>query len=150
MFRETKRKGPVESSTGPFLGFAAFWSSAFWFLRARWGGNWSRSVVDEPLEEMPGHALRCAQVLFPGFDCPGTGAEVGGRRGAGVAFAFAPGFKFFRKRFLFHGWLGGEVAKLAQRGLFRVAHDDMIEQFDFEQLSGAEQVARDFDISFGW
>ena len=44
--------------------------------------------------------------------------------------------------------LGVEVAKLAQAGVFGVAHYDMVEDFDFEKLPGAYQVAGDFYIGF--
>ena len=41
-----------------------------------------------------------------------------------------------------------KIIKLAQRTVPRLSNDDMIEHFDFEKLPGADQVARDFDVSF--
>jgi hypothetical protein len=41
--------------------------------------------------------------------------------------------------------LGIEVAKLAQTGVCWVSDNHVIEDFDFEKLSGAYQVASDFD-----
>ena len=31
-----------------------------------------------------------------------------------------------------------------------IAHDDVVENFDFEKLSGSNEVASDFDVRRGW
>ena len=42
-----------------------------------------------------------------------------------------------------------EIAKGAKRGMIRVAHNDMVKDFDFEKLASADQVARDLYVCLG-
>src|SRR5690349_21587680 len=44
--------------------------------------------------------------------------------------------------------LGIEVAKLTQAGVCRVSDDDVIEDFDFQKLTCADEVASNFDVRF--
>jgi len=34
--------------------------------------------------------------------------------------------------------------------MIRVSNDDMIENFDFQKLTGSNEIASDFDVRFGW
>ncbi len=43
----------------------------------------------------------------------------------------------------------GEVAELAERGVAGVADNDVVEDFDFEKLAGADEVAGDSDVGLG-
>jgi hypothetical protein len=43
---------------------------------------------------------------------------------------------------------GVEVSGLAQAGVIRFADDDVIEDFDFQRLTGADEVASYFDVGF--
>ena len=49
-----------------------------------------------------------------------------------------------------HYQLHGTISELAQGGVFGVSDDDVIEDFDFQKLAGAYQVASCFDVCFRW
>lgn len=34
--------------------------------------------------------------------------------------------------------------------MIRISHDDMIENFDLEQLASPSQIASNLDVGFGW
>ena len=42
------------------------------------------------------------------------------------------------------------MAKGTKTGVAGIAHDDVVENFDFEKLSGSNEVASDFDVRLGW
>ena len=44
----------------------------------------------------------------------------------------------------------GKMAKRTQGCMAGIAHDDVVENFDFEKLSGSNEVASDFDVRLGW
>jgi len=43
-----------------------------------------------------------------------------------------------------------KITKAAQAFMLVQANDDVIEQFNLEQLAGTHQIARHPNISFGW
>jgi hypothetical protein len=46
--------------------------------------------------------------------------------------------------------LGIEIPKLAQGFVVGLPNDDVVEDFDFQKLSGTDEVASDFDVRFAW
>src|SRR5437868_2937194 len=40
-----------------------------------------------------------------------------------------------------------KISQLSQRGKIGIADDDMVEHFDFKELSGTDKIAGDFDVS---
>jgi hypothetical protein len=53
------------------------------------------------------------------------------------------------KRRLFRFMGLSEITKRAETGMVRLANDDMVKHFDFQKLTGADEVAGHFDVSFG-
>ena len=43
-----------------------------------------------------------------------------------------------------------QIAKISKTGVAGMAHDNVVEHFDLQKLSGANEVASDFDVRFGW
>lgn len=43
-----------------------------------------------------------------------------------------------------------EIAKTAKTGVVWVSNDDVIENFDFEELARSNEVTGDFDVGLGW
>src|SRR5687767_760122 len=43
-----------------------------------------------------------------------------------------------------------EIAKTSKTGVGRVSDDDVIEDFDFEKLTGSNEVPSNFDVRLGW
>jgi hypothetical protein len=48
------------------------------------------------------------------------------------------------------GRLGIEEAKISKTAMVGIPHDNVIENFDFQQLTSSDEVAGDFDVSFRW
>ncbi len=44
--------------------------------------------------------------------------------------------------------LAVKIAKTAKTGMVGVADDDVVENFDFEKLTGSNEVTGDFDVRF--
>jgi hypothetical protein len=41
-----------------------------------------------------------------------------------------------------------EITKFAETGAIRLANNDMVKQFDFQKLTGANKVTGHFDVGF--
>ena len=44
--------------------------------------------------------------------------------------------------------LAVKIAKTAETGVVWVSNDDVVENFNFEKLTGSDEVAGDFDVRF--
>ena len=47
-------------------------------------------------------------------------------------------------------WSLRKIAKLAETTVVGRPHDDVVEDLDFEELPGPDQIARDLDVRLGW
>ena len=48
-----------------------------------------------------------------------------------------------------HNQLHGTITKTAKTVMVRIAHDDVVEDFDFEKLAGSDEIASNLDVRFG-
>ena len=48
-----------------------------------------------------------------------------------------------------HNQLHGTIAKTSKTGVAGMAHDNVVENFDFQKLTRSNEVASDLDVRFG-
>ncbi len=42
------------------------------------------------------------------------------------------------------------MAKISKTGVAGMAHDNVVENFDFQKLASANEITSDFDVCLGW
>ena len=49
-----------------------------------------------------------------------------------------------------HNQLHGTITKTSKTGVAGMAHDNVVENFDFQKLTRSDEIAGDLDIRLGW